>query len=177
MAGDFAVGQVAIACRSQKLIHADPANAGYRRGGWCLSASRIIQTHQLVAAVYKYAANAGLATKNIAAEINRRHDLPETTEAEQRYLTHPQLLDLAKETARFETLTLVLGYCGCRFGEAAALRRKDVGDREITVRASATYVAGQGIVETDNETKRSRRVLVPEPVWERLRGELPVPES
>jgi integrase len=130
-----------------------------------------------VGAVFKYAANAGLATKNIAAEINRRHDLPETTEAEQRYLTHPQLLDLAKETARFEILTLVLGYCGCRFGEAAALRRKDVSDREITVRASPTYVAGQGIVETDNETKRSRRVPVPEPVWERLRGELPVPES
>jgi hypothetical protein len=39
----------------------------------------------------------------------RRHALPETTEAEQRYLTHP-LLDLAKETARFEILTLVLGY-------------------------------------------------------------------
>jgi hypothetical protein len=149
---------------------------GTGRGGWCLSASRIIQTHQLVGAVFKYAANAGLATKNIAAEINRRHDLPETTEAEQRYLTHPQLLDLAEETARFETLTLVLGYCGCWFSEAAALRRK-ASDREITVRASATYVAGLGIVETDDETKRSRRVLVPEPVWERLRGELPVPES
>ena len=75
---------------------------------------------------FNYAVKAGLATKNIAAEINRRHDLPETTEAEQRYLTHPQLLDLAKETARFETLTSVLGYCGCWFSEAAALRRKDV---------------------------------------------------
>ena len=29
--------------------------------------------------------------------------------------------------------------CGCRFGEAA-LRGKDVGDREITVHASTTYV-------------------------------------
>jgi integrase len=143
------------------------------QAGTGLSASRIIQTHQLVGAVFNYAVKAGLATKNIAAEINRRHDLPETTEADQRYLTHPHLLDLAKETARFETLTLVLGYCGCRFGEAAALRRKDVGDREISVRASATYVAGQGIVETDSKTKWSRRVPVPEPVWERLRGELP----
>jgi integrase len=145
---------------------------GRGRGGWCLSASRIIQTHQLVGAVFNYAANAGLATKNIAAEINR-HDPPETSKAEQRYLTHPQLPDLAEEMGRFETLTLVLGYCGCRFGEAAALRRKDVGDREITVRASATYVVGQGIVETDSKTKWSRRVPVPEPVWERLRGELP----
>jgi hypothetical protein len=47
-------------------------------------------------------------------------------------------------------------------GEAAALRRKDVGDREITVRAPATYVAGQGIVETDTKTKWSLRVPVPD---------------
>ena len=113
------------------------------QAGTGLSASRIIRTHQLVGAVL-------------------------TTH----YLTHPQLLDLADEMGRFETLTLVLGYCGCRFGEAAALRRKDAGDREINVRASATYVAGRGIVETDTKTKWSRRVPVPEPVWERLRGEL-----
>ncbi len=50
---------------------------------------------------------------------------------------------------------------------------KDVGDREITVRSFATYVQGQGIVETATKTKRTRRVPVPEPVWERLKGELP----
>jgi integrase len=103
-----------------------------------------------VGAVFNYAVKAGLATKTIAAEINR-HDLPETTKAERRYLTHPQLLDLAEEMGRFETLTLVLGYCGCRFGEPAAPR----------------------IVETDTKTKWARRVPVPEPVWERLTGELP----
>ncbi len=74
---------------------------------------------------------------------------------------------------RFETLTLVLGYCGLRFGEAAALRGKDIRDREITVRASATHVSGQGIVETGTKTNRTRRVPVPEPVWERLTGALP----
>jgi hypothetical protein len=82
-----------------QIVKTDPCRSSerrYSRRGWCLSASRIIQTHQLVGAVFKYAANAGLATKNIAAEINRRHDLPETTEAEQRYLTHPQLLDLER---------------------------------------------------------------------------------
>jgi integrase len=143
------------------------------QAGTGLSASRIIQTHQLMGAVFKYAVKAGLATKNIAAEINRRHDLPETRETEQHYLTHPQLLDLARETRRFEALTLVLGYCGLRFGEAAALRRKDIRDREITVRASATYVSQQGIIETDTKTKRTRRVPVPGPVWERLKSELP----
>ena len=112
-----------------------------------------MQTHQLVSAVFKYAVKAGLASKNVAAETERRHDLPEASETERHYLTHKQLLDLARATERFETLILVLGYCGLRFGEAAALCRKDVGDREITVRASATYVARQGILETRIRTR------------------------
>lgn len=70
-------------------------------------------------------------------------------------------------------MTLVLGYCGLRFGEPAALRRNDVGDREITLRNSATYVQGRGIVETATKTKRARRVPVLGPVWDRLKAELP----
>ena len=132
-----------------------------------------MQTHQLVSAVFKYAVKAGLASKNVAAETERRHDLPEASETERHYLTHKQLLDLARATERFETLILVLGYCGLRFGEAAALCRKDVGDREITVRASATYVARQGILETGTKTKRTRHVPIPEPVWDRLQDQLP----
>jgi integrase len=82
-------------------------------------------------------------------------------------------LGLARATDRFETLTLVLGYCGLRFGEAAALRRKHVGDRELTIRASATHVTGQGIVESSTKTRRARQVPVPGPVWDRLKNELP----
>ena len=142
--------------------------------GTGLSASRIIQTHQLMGAVYKYAVKAGPASKNVAAEIERRHDLPKTGESERHYLTHIQLLDLARETGRFETMTLVLGYCGLRFGEAAALRRKDIGDQEITIRSSATYVARQGILETGTKTNRSRQVPVPAPVWELVKRQLPM---
>jgi integrase len=142
--------------------------------GTGLSASRVIQTHQLIGAVYKYAVKAGLASKNVAAEIERRHDLPKTGESERHYLTHIQLLELARETGRFETMTLVLGYCGLRFGEAAALRRKDIGDQEITIRSSATYVARQGILETGTKTHRSRHVPVPAPVWELVKRQLSV---
>jgi integrase len=92
-------------------------------------------------------------------------DLPMPSERERRYLNHAELLQLANATERFETLTLVLGYCGLRFGEAAALRRKHVGDREPTVRSSATYVTGRGIVETTSKTNRARHVPVPGPVW------------
>ena len=92
-------------------------------------------------------------------------DLPMPSERERRYLNHAKLLQLANATERFETLTLVLGYCGLSFGEAAALRRKHVGDRGPTVRSSATYVTGRGIVETTSKTNRARHVPVPGPVW------------
>jgi len=74
---------------------------------------------------------------------------------------------------RFETLTLVLGYCGLRFGEDVARRRKHVGDRVLTVRSSATAVTGKGIVESTTKTTRDRHVPVPEPVWQKFHGELP----
>jgi integrase len=138
-----------------------------------LSASRITQAHQLFGAVLKYAQKTGRIVKNVATEIKRDEDLPEASEPERKYLTHAELLTLATATGRFETLTLVLGYCGLRFGEAAALRRRHIGEREITVRASATAVTGQGIVETDTKTKRTRHVPIPRPVWDRLKDELP----
>jgi integrase len=141
--------------------------------GTGLSASRITQAHQLVGAVLKYAQRTGKIAKNVATEIKRTEDLPTPTERERRYLTHRELLQLAKATERFETLTLVLGYCGLRFGEAAALRGRHVGERELTIRLSATYVTGSGIVETTTKTNRVRHVPVPEPVWQRLRDELP----
>ncbi|BBX73038.1 hypothetical protein MSHI_09440 [Mycobacterium shinjukuense] len=81
-------------------------------------------------------------------------------------MTPAEFLELARATERFETLTLVLGHCGLRFGETAALRRENVGDRELT-RSSATSVTGAGIVETATKTNRVRHVPVPEPVWER----------
>ena len=141
--------------------------------GTGLSASRITQAHQLVGAVLKYAVRTGKIAKNVALEIKRTEDLPQQAERERRYLSHAELLSLASATGRFEALTLVLGYCGLRFGEAAALRRRHVGDRELTIRASATHVTGKGIVESTTKTKRARQVPVPGPVWDRLENELP----
>jgi integrase len=123
--------------------------------------------------VLKYAQKTGKIARNVATGMKRDEDLPEQTEPERRYLTHEDLLMLARATERFETLTLVLGYCGLRFGEAQALRRRHVGERELTITASATHVTGKGIVETGTKTKRTRHVPVPEPVWKRLKDVLP----
>jgi integrase len=120
----------------------------------------------------KHAVKSGIVTANVVAAIEST-DLPRRTERERRYLTHGELLALAKATHRFETLTLVLGYCGLRFGEAVALRRKHVGDAELVIRASVSGVTKQGLVETTTKTGRTRHVPVPSPVWEVLKNHLP----
>jgi integrase len=61
------------------------------------------------------------------------------------------------------TLVLVLGYCGLRFGEAAALRVADVDldARRIRIRRSVTYVRKTGLVEGPTKNHTTRTVPVP----------------
>ena len=61
--------------------------------------------------------------------------------------------ELAVASGRFRTLVLVLAYSGLRFGEAVALRRRDIDldAGRIWVTKSATHVAGEGIVKTTHE--------------------------
>jgi integrase len=140
-----------------------------------LSPSRIRQAHNVIHQVLKYAQRSGKVMKNVAADIERKYDLPTENERPKHYLTHAQLLGLASHAERFETLTLVLGYCGLRFGEAAALYRTnvDTAKRELIIRYSATAVTGKGMVQTGTKTNQNRRVAVPQPVWDRLVKELP----
>lgn len=163
------------------------ARTGSQKGG-PLSASRVTQTHQLMGAVLNHAVRTGRLTKNVAREIDRDKDLPEDAEKERVYLTHAQLLNLAAACGPYETVTLILGYTGLRFGELAPLRRRHVGDqeglakRQLKVHLSATRVPakvlppGADTIHEDDKpkNKRSRTVPVPKPVWDRLIKELPV---
>lgn len=144
--------------------------------GTPLSASRVTQAHQLVGAVLKYAQKTGKVNTNVALMLKRSEDLPQQVEKERRYLTHAELLTLAGNMGRFETLTLLLGYCGLRFGEAAGLRRRHVNleDRTITTARSVTYVSGEGIIDQpQTKGKRIRDIPVPAPIWKRIVAELP----
>ncbi len=125
-----------------------------------LSASRVIQAHQVVSQVLRYAVKA----KHLPANPAEGIELPRKPEVEQRYLTHEQLHRLAVASGRFRTLVLVLGYCGLRFGEAAALRVDDVNltARRIRVRRSATNVTGTGLVEGPTKNHSARTVPVPQ---------------
>ena len=130
-----------------------------RFDGKGLSASRVRQAHQLVGAVLKFAVRARHIPANPADGI----DLPRLPETEQRFLTHEQLYRVAVASGRMRTLLLVLGYCGLRFGEAAALQVGDVDlqTRRIRVRRSVTNVAKLGLVEGPTKNHSTRTVQVP----------------
>ncbi len=130
-----------------------------KKEGVGLSASRVIQAHQVLNQVLKYAVRA----KHLPANPAEGVELPRKPETEQRYLTHELLHRLAVAAGRFRTLVLVLGYCGLRIGEASALRVGDVDikQRRIRVRRSVTYVDGQGLVEGPTKNHCSRTVPVP----------------
>ncbi|MDF3336005.1 site-specific integrase [Mycolicibacterium septicum] len=154
----------------QKWISGLSVNGSTKVEGKGLSASRVVQAHQCFGAVIKYAMRTERIGKNVAEGI----ELPSKGESERRYLTHKQLQTLARHTERFETLTLVLGYCGLCFGEAVALRGRDIKDKTITVRTSVTNVTGKGLLEDTTKTGKARWVPVPGFIWERLQAELPV---
>ena len=136
------------------------AGGSVRFEGTGLSASRVRQTHQLVGAVLRFAVRA----KHLPANPADGVELPRLPESEQRYLTHEQLHRVAVASGRLRTLVLVLGYCGLRFGEAAALQVADVDieNRRIRVRRSVTYVRKTGLVEGPTKNHTSRTVPVPE---------------
>jgi integrase len=135
------------------------AGGSVRFEGKGLSASRVRQTHQLVGAVLKFAVRA----KHLPANPADGVELPRLPETEQKYLTHEQLHRVAMASGRLRTLVLVLGYCGLRFGEAAALQVGDVDTeaRRIRVRRSVTYVRKTGLVEGGTKNHTSRTVPVP----------------
>jgi integrase len=114
-------------------------NGSVRFDGRGLSAGRVIQAYQVVSQV------------------------PRKPEATQRYLTHEQLHRLAVASGRFRTMVLVLGYCGLRFGEAAARRCADVNckTRRIRVSRSVTYVTYKGLIEGATKNHTARSVPVP----------------
>lgn len=146
------------------------ADGSVRFEGKGLSASRIRQTHQLVGAVLRFAVRA----KHLPSDPTRDVELPTLPETEQRYLTHEQLHRVAVASGRLRTLVLVLGYCGLRFGEAAALQAGDVDteNRRIRVRRSVTYVRKTGLVEGPTKNHTSRSVPVPEFLADLLKTEI-----
>ncbi|WP_225729493.1 MULTISPECIES: site-specific integrase [unclassified Nocardia] len=133
---------------------------GTRFEGRGLSASRVIQSYQVLSQVLKFAIKAKRLAVNPAEEI----DLPQMMAGERRYLTHLEVMKLAMAAGRFRPLVFTLAYTGIRFGEAIALRAASVDllNRRIRVTRSATFVTGEGYVETDTKNHTTRAVPIPD---------------
>jgi integrase len=131
-----------------------------------LSASRINQAYHVFRQVLGYAVRSKMLSGNPATDI----DLPRKPETEKRYLTHQQVADLAAESGGYDVLVLVLAYCGLRWGEATALKRRDIDlDRaRIKVNASVEHV-GQEYRLGPTKTHERREVPIPPPVLTLLR--------
>jgi integrase len=143
----------------QEWVSGLSVNGSVRFRGRGLGAGRVIQAYQVINQVLRFAVRA----KHLPANPADGVELPRKPEATRRYLTHEQLHRLAVASGRFRTLVLVLGYCGLRFGEAAALRCADVNckTRRIRVSRSVTYVTYKGLIEGSTKNHGARSVPVP----------------
>lgn len=94
--------------------------------------------HQILSNIYQDAIRDGLILTNPVEGI----PLPKKTRAQKTYLTHVQLQAFAAACGEYETLILVMGYCGLRWGEAIALTTDDIDllRRRITVNKNAVWL-------------------------------------
>lgn len=124
-----------------------------------LSASRTIQSYQVLSQVLRFAIKAKRLAANPADDV----DLPTMMSGARRYLTHVEVMQLAMGSGRFRPLVFTLAYTGIRFGEAIALRTADVDlvRNRITINRSVTGVTGKGIVETDTKEPHHSGLPVP----------------
>jgi integrase len=115
--------------------------AAMRAGG--LSASRTRQAYHLLSAMLDAAVRDRRLVSNPAGHV----DLPRLPRTERRYLTHEQLLRFAEACGPYELLVLVLGRCGLRWGELAALRVRHVEllRRRLRVVEAMTEVNGVAV--------------------------------
>ncbi|OBK86633.1 integrase [Mycolicibacter heraklionensis] len=138
-----------------------------------LSPARVIQTHNVVHQVLGYAVRAKYLAVNPADDI----ELPGKPTGKELALTHEQVRRLAAEIASapvrqrsdtrpsltpLDAMVRFLAYSGLRFGEAAALRVRDVDlvARRVNVSRGITGVRGQGLVEGDTKTHQRRPVPI-----------------
>ena len=100
---------------------------------------------------------------NLAANPVDRVKAPKREHRGRGYLSHAQVRELALAAGASSTLIYFLAYTGLRFGEAAALRVRDVdlARRRIRVERSVVEVGGEMVFGTP-KTHEKRTVPIPE---------------
>jgi integrase len=110
--------------------------------------------HRVLSMMLKYAVRDGRLSRNPADGLK----LPRIVKQKHGYLTHAQLHHLASLAGKDGDLVLFLAYTGLRWGEAAALRVKDLDmlRRRVNVDQAVTEVGAELIYGTPkNHSRRS----------------------
>lgn len=122
------------------------------------SASLVRQAHAVLAQVLDMAVMDKAIRENPARGVR----LPRKQKAEQVFLTAEQLGDLAGECSRYGELVWLLGTVGLRWGEAAALRARDVNVLRGRIRVERNAVTvGPEVIFGTPKTHERREVSVP----------------
>ncbi|MFF0943721.1 tyrosine-type recombinase/integrase [Kocuria sp. CPCC 205300] len=133
------------------------------------SATTVLRAYGVLAGILDGAVRDRRLVSNPARAIDT---LPRKTRKAHVYLSHEQVHAVA-EASKYPALVLVLAYCGLRWGEAVALRVRDVDldKRRLMVHENAVEVAGKVHVGTTKGHK-SRAVPFPRFLGEKLAGQL-----
>jgi integrase len=147
-----------------------------------LSASRKRNAFLVLSAILEAAVRDGRLIRNpatVGGAGGRGGFLPRVeSSVTRRYLTFAELKALAKATGVYESLILVLGCCGLRWGEIVALRVQDVDllRNRLHVDRSAANVNGE-IIYGPTKTHQIREVPVPtflrNPLLAQMQGKEP----
>jgi integrase len=140
------------------------------------SPATVRKVHRVLSLILDMAVKDGRLSRNVATGVN----LPRLVKADQRYLTHLQVEQLAAECGApsevskhrrldertndtYRLVVLFHAYTGVRFGELAALRvgRLDLVRRRAAITQSVTVVQGQGLVWGTPKTHERREVPIP----------------
>lgn len=129
------------------------------------SASLVRQAHAVLAQILDLA----VMDKAIRENPARGVKLPRKDAARKVYLTAEQLGLLVDECTRYKELVWLLGTVGLRWGEAAALRVRDVNvvRNRISIERNAVTVGNEVVVGTP-KTHEVRQVSVPPSVMRML---------
>jgi integrase len=122
------------------------------------SATTVVRAHGVLAGILEVAVRDRRVLANPARDVK----LPRKVRREHRYLTHEQVHALAAASGERGALVLLLAYTGLRWGEAIALRTRDLNllARRINVATNAVEVGSAIEIGTPKNHKR-RSVPIP----------------
>ncbi|MEY9951678.1 tyrosine-type recombinase/integrase [Leifsonia sp. EB34] len=162
--GTRSIGEIRHSDVQQWVSH---LSAGGERIGKPKSPALVHRCYGILAGILDVA----VRDHRLASNPARGVSLPRKVSKEHRYLTHEQLHKLAEASGENATLILLLGYTGLRWGEASALRVKDIDleKRRLHIVENAVFVRGEVIVGSPKTHKR-RSVPFPAFLAERLRA-------